>query len=500
MKTMKQKLDDEKSLELFKQNIDQIISEIEEDPDKIDEMDLSEEQISAIRQHINPYVNTITGSNKITCLSHTNMTKDYLTKLLTTTMIGFLYRMCDEYEILDEELNQEINDDDFMDEVPNPDLNDEVLVNTKKENIYRDVKLNYIKEHNLAPTKEVDGNIVFIDEVKNVLENTQLSEDDELNISTESNNQFAEFFKPRYVLNQVKRAEYVDNLIKHQSQEEQVIIKRFLNKLFEYNPDLHTQSSYHENIKDPERRSLKPVSREEKDKTKHMTLEQLLHTKTPPNDTFLRLNYYYDVNHEEMRDVVRDIYCCKPDIDVVINVYEQFDSIEEAEHYVKKHQDEVKTDILTLTNNSWNFIGPFKKNRERINFYNKNTAILEAIFKQQEEDSKLGAELMKDRVRKKKVRNTKYMGKDAPEFKKFIKENPSGASSLGAIKITNEDEEKVEITEEYEIAETGAKIDEDGIPEDSVKIGVTSINAKTGKVKSSEIYTKAKAPENMGGI
>ena len=30
---------------------------------------------------------------------------------------------------------------------------------------------------------------------------------------------------------------------------------------------------------------------------------------------------------------------------------------------------------------------------------------------------------MKDRVRKKKVRNTKYMGKDDPKFKEYLKQN-----------------------------------------------------------------------------
>ena len=43
-------------------------------------------------------------------------------------------------------------------------------------------------------------------------------------------------------------------------------------------------------------------------------------------------------------------------------------------------------------------------------------------------------------------------------------------------------------------------VDDEGIPEDCVKIGVTAINAKSGNVKSSEIYTKSKAPDNIGGV
>lgn len=491
VQTLQEKIKIEKDLKEFKENIDNFIQELEE-LDNEEEQNkrlesLTDEQISEIRKYVSPYTNTITGSNKFTCLSHTNITKEYFTRLLTTTLIGFLYRMCDEYEILDDELTEQVNENDFVEEMPNPDLNDKELYSSKEDEIFNRVKYNYIKENNLTPEGATT--------TKEIFTQVQLTEDDEMNISSMANKELLDFFKPKRSLNKLKLIEHVESLVKKQSQEEQQVIKRFLNKLFEYNPDLHAKSAYHDIVHDPERRPLKPVSRKEKDDTKNMTIEQLLHTKVPPNDTFLRFNYYYDVNHEEMRNAVRDLYCYKPDIDVVINVFEQFDTLEDAEKYIKKHQDEIKTDILTLTNNSWNFIGPFKKNRERINFYNKNTEILEEIFKQQEADSKLGAELMKDRVRKKKMQNVKYMGKDSPEFRKYLKENPNYASSMGAVSVDGE--EKVRVVEEYEIAETGANIDEDGIPEDCVKIEVTSINAKSGSVKTSEIYTKAKEPEML---
>lgn len=496
---LKEQIETKKSLEYFKENIDDIINDIENDPESID--NLTEEQLTELRKYINPYGRTIDSDDKsYTCVSYTNMTKEYLTKLLMTTMVGFTYRMCDEYEILDDELNVEINDEDFMDEVPNPDLDDELLVNNTRNNIYDRLKYEYIKNNDLIPTHEVDGEIVKMDNIVEIFKNVNLSEDVELDLQKNTNEEFTNTFKPKKVLNKVRKMEFIENAIQEQSKYEQKIIKNFLNKIFEYNPDLHTKSIYHENTKDPERNPIKPVSKEEKDQTKTMSMEQLLHTKIPSNDTFLRFNYYYDVNFENMQKVVRDLYCVKPDIDIMINVYDKFNKLEDAEHFVKKHKNEVITDILTLTNNSWNIIGPYQQNRERINFYNDNTAILESIFKQQEEDARLGAELMKDRVKKKKMRNVKYMGKDDPKFKEYLKHNPSEVSSMGAVKVNEDDEEeKYQIVEEYEIADTGAKIDEDGIPEDSVKIDVMSVNARTGKVRSSEIYTKAKDPDSSGG-
>lgn len=487
--SLQEKLSNKKSLDEFKLNLESLIQDLEENPEIIEK--LTEDEITEVRKFINPYGRTIGSENKsYTCLSYTNMTKEYLTKLLTTTMIGFVYRMCDEYEILDDELTTEINDEDFMEAIKNPDHSDQQYLKNTEEKYYTDLSYQYILDNNLNNTEYTEKG--------DILKNVVLSEDNVLVISKLVREAMDKFLEPSYVLNCVKKTEHIDKLITEQSKYEQTIIKRFLNKVFEYNPDLHTQSVYHENKQDIERNPIKPVSREEKDNVKNLTTEQLLHTKIPPNDTFLRFNYYYDVNFEQMQDVVRDIYCVKPDIDIMINVFDKFESLEETEHFVKKHKNEVITDILTLTNNSWNVIGPYQQNRERINFYNDNTAILESIFKQQEEDAKLGAELMKSRVKKKKVRNTRYMGKDDPKFKDYIKNNPSAISTMGGIKVNEDGEEEYEIVEEYEIADTGALIDDEGIPEDALKIGVTSVNAKTGDVSATDIYTKAHDPKDGG--
>lgn len=482
--SMQDKLDNEKSLKYFKENIDKFIEEIEQDPERIEQ--LSVDEITELRKYLQPY-NTINGDNKYTCMSIININQDYQKKLITTSMIGFLYRMCDEYEILDDELTEKINENDFEEEVQNPDKYDQDIIKNKQTNLYLKHKYNFIIENNLVP-----NDTLSIDNKDEITKLVTLSDNNELYIQQLVNNEINEYFKPRKVINRLKLSNYINTKVKEQSLYEQEIIKRFLNKLFEYNPDIHTESVYHENIKDPERRLLKPINKNEKDNIKHMTIEQLLSTKIPPNDTFLRFNYYFDQNYENMRDMVTHIYSTKPDLDFAINIFGTFDNLDETENFIKKHKNEVITDIYTLTNNKWNIMGPFKENRERVNFYNDNTAILESIFKQQEEDSKLGSELMKDRIRKKKIRNIRHMGKDSEEFKNYIKNNPNAVQHMGAI---NCDDEKYEIVEEFEVADGGIPVDEDGIPENAVKIDVMSINAKSGNIKTTELYTKAKAPD-----
>ena len=55
--------------------------------------------VREMRRKINLYGRTIQGSDKVITFSHSNHTKEYYTSLVTTAMIGFLNRMCDEWEV-----------------------------------------------------------------------------------------------------------------------------------------------------------------------------------------------------------------------------------------------------------------------------------------------------------------------------------------------------------------------------------------------------------------
>ena len=300
-----------------------------------------------------------------------------------------------------------------------------------------------------------------------------------MNIQQNVNMEVTNRLKPTKYFNNEKFLAKKYELVKQQSEEEKKVISRFLNKFFKYNPSEHT-SEVLANINDPEK--TKP--------TNTTFLDNI-----PPNDTYGRFQYYFDVNYEELREAVFYLYNEKPDIEVALNIYETFPTIEECTEYINKNKDKVITNIMTLTNYKWNLLGPFKQNRERITFYNENTQVLENILKQQEEDAKMGKKLLDERVRKKKVKNVKEYGKTDPAVAKYLKEHPSEISA-NAHKVDIQ-EDKVIVTEEIEVSESGAKVDEDGTPEDAIEIGVTSINLKDNKISTTKIYTKAHAPETQ---
>ena len=72
--------------------------------DELDEVSLSkmtDDEVLELRKQLNPYGRTIEGSDKILTYSYTDLQFEYTKKLVTTTMIGFLNRMCDEWRVPD---------------------------------------------------------------------------------------------------------------------------------------------------------------------------------------------------------------------------------------------------------------------------------------------------------------------------------------------------------------------------------------------------------------
>lgn len=453
--------------------IEDLIKELESNPDAINTM--SEEELSEIEKNLNPYGTTIYGDEKYTCLSFTNLRERYMTKLLTTGLIGFTYQMCKEHSVDEDDMNVKLNVNDYLTIKEHPDKHNEVITSCLFDQAYNDYILKD-KEAKLAEESKNEGDDV----------SGEVSEEvDEYDLEAKATQHANDFLKTFF-----KDVEYIDldrmendklKLCSVQTEEEKKVIKRFLNKLFKFDPNTHAVNSFSKSMQelDPER----VLSRNED-----------IYNNVP-NDTYNRFQMYYDVNYDKLREAVMYLYNEKPDIEVAMNVYDSFSSLEECNDFVEKNKNKVITSIYTLTNNKWNLLGSFKQNRERLNFYNKNTTILENIIKQQEADAKTGKELLSKRVKKMKTKNVKRYGKDHPNFVKYKQQNLDGVYDSTITKIT-EDDDGIVVESEVEISDTGSKIDSDGVPEDALEIKVTSINAASHEVKQSTIYTKAQEPES----
>lgn len=402
---------------------------------------MSNEEVLELRKKLNPYGRTIEGSDKILTFSYTDLQFEYTKKIITTTMIGFLNRMCDEWRV-----------PDGIPIIP----------------VY-----DYVRD----PSK--------LDDFEKTLQNPDIMKKD------------LEFNK----LTMSKR----------------VIIKEFLEDMFQYNPDLHVRSAYKPNPmdyerniidtpagqlaihelskKDPEfKESMLMYEREKQlkervdekggekannvpapDKLVSDVIKQVTEM-IPPADIFHRFHYYYESNYEELKAIVTDLYCDKSCFETAINPYSWHDNEEDAEKFINKHRDEVISTIIKAHSGKWNIFSPYKKVRDSVKYFNKKTAVLEEIAKQIESDAKMGSELMRKRIKIKKKKNIDEVGPDDESFNKWRSQNSKlkemGAESIKPSEYENQDE-----------------ID------DALEVPVFRISNGGTKLERTVFYTEAVAPE-----
>jgi hypothetical protein len=478
-------------------DFDKLLDIVKLDASLID--NLSDEQITMLRTKLNPYGRTVEGSGKLTCLSITNLSEQYMKKFLMTSLIGFLYRKCDEYELDDGEPPT------LMDDFP------KFLAE------YKDAKAKAV-----VAKKWLDDNEAFV--------SIGVTEEDSKTtkpVERTTTGRIEENNEPNVFADVGMKLDCVRAVARYEGFEKRLLVRQFIDSIFQFNPDHHVRSAYSDNPLDPERQAPDHVT--QKDKLKKdvkvltgksgatMTLDvptvpevsgvsgvsgvpevskepsrtDNVHVNhIPPLDTFHRWSYYIDTNYEEIRVAVQDLYCEKPDLEFAINPYDQFNDTESSNKFIQKHKNEVIADVLTLTNGKWNLCGSFKKNRERINFYNEKTAVIEEIFKQIELDKKLGADMMRKRVNRKKKINIAECGPDPEALINYKKEHPSHFENMGA--------ENVSLEKKKNVAEDNVifKVHEE-CPYDAVQVDVFDFRSGGSTVKKSEFFTQAEDPEQQ---
>lgn len=293
------------------------------------------------------------------------------------------------------------------------------------------------------------------------------------------------------------------------------------------------------------RRYLYPIpSRKDKDDTLGRAEARKAVEVIPPQDTFHRWAYYTEVNYEELRVATECIYNEKPDLDWAIGLWEIFEGPEDEvkkqfDAYCERYQDEVPSIVRKLDVGSWSLLGDFKKSRENIKFYNKHTEVLKRIIDRHTEDKKLGADLMRKRVRDLKAKNIADSGPDAPGLKQYQK-TATTVPSLGAEKVISAIEMRrlerargdVKAARELEVLEQNeAKIIEFGriaanrplsqvetyelrdakaalekalesinVPENALQVDCFTHDTKSGEFTKSHFFTQAEKPEHMEQI
>lgn len=438
---------------MVKTDLNALLEEAINDEKRLEEnlMNMTAEELEELLRQAQPYksLGTAAPTKQVLC-SVSNLREVYLKKFLMTGLSKYLQQMATEWTIEDEDLVSPPLKEDFEVERP-AEFNEEDI--TQRTNIYLNLLEKKYKQ--IFPN---DGLVNYEDmELK-------LSEDDLLDINVETNNKFKELITPVKTLNQIAFNEAIEGAIKDQSDEEKKVISRFINRLFVFDSNEHEQEGKHEIVDDPER----------EEETKFVA---------PPNDTFVRFDKYLSINHDNIRELTKNLYNVKPDLEHAMIVYDIVDNQAEAEKWIAKNGSVSKFDIISFNLNTWTLLGDFKQNRERIEYYNKHNQIIKKMLEQAEKDNVLGEDMLKKRVKTQKIKSTKVFGKDDDKLKAY--------QDLAGVKIENLEDGNVQVTTEALVDSKGTlhKTDEDGDPVDLVEVPIIEIKSD-GTVEKSKFFTE----------
>jgi hypothetical protein len=211
----------------------------------------------------------------------------------------------------------------------------------------------------------------------------------------------------------------------------------------------------------------------------------------PPVDVFHHYTRYLTNHYEELRAVCAEYYNEKPDIEYSVIYYDHFDSPEAAREYKIQHENEFKQEVMTIENSGITLIGPFKENRERIDFYNKNTEILKKMTEQADRDQKLGKDLMDKRTQKQKKKNVAELGPDDSRLSAYSKSNNT-VKNIGVKKTMT-------IEEQQEYYKKHREEQEKEIPDDSVQVRMFYTKEVDGKMtlEDTVFHTQAESPLHL---
>jgi hypothetical protein len=454
--------------------LDAILSELKEK----DLAELPPDKILELRKKVNPYGRTIEGSDNYLNFSITQISHEYWKKFITTSMVAFLNRMCDEWKV-----------PEGVPVIPVYEyLEDKTKLETPKLIIDRKVEKS-IKEWEFN-RKWMEKRII----VKEFLEEfLQFNPDEHVRSAYRPNRgdktrdpvdtpagdlavkhlsaSDKEFAAKENLYNEVMKMKDDKKTDEVKTSDKKTDEVKTSDKKTD---EVKKESKVKVVIDKDGRKKLVRTHAPDKIKGVDPTVAETTREMIPPHDIFGRFKLYYTSNYEQLRDAVKDLYCEKPDLELAINPYSWHDSADKAEDFKKKHRNEVIAEVFTAHSGKWNFFDTFKEQRDNVNFYNDSTIVLEEIMKQNERDGKLAKDMMAKAVKKKKKVNELLDGPDAESFKKWRQQN-SEINKLGASYL-------------------GGQASDD-CPTDAVQVDVWKVAKGGMEIAKEHFFTQAETPD-----
>ena len=474
----------------------ELSARITSDPEFINNMDPAE--VVELRKQLDPLGSIAKTKKSYVNMSIVNWRESYLRKLFMTAMVGYLYRIADEYES-EEEIAREnarfaklteqmdTNSEEFKTAQGVHDDRVKLILSTSRGIIKRFLNRNF----NYNPDVHVRGSHTDAKTDPERKDKDDLIRETCLQAESASmiENKMQEKPEAYYKFNRNSLLTVYNHTVE---------VTNCLKSALSVMLDPHVDIEDKQGVLIKKYKQLRDIADELKKVAEPLVAADTIDAIKidPPADVYHNFNRYFTNHYEQLREVCKALFNEKPDLEYAITLYDTFKTPEAAREYKIQHESEFRSEVFTIESGAVTLLGPFNENRQRVNFYNKNTEVMKRMMEQMESDHKLGKDLMEKKVRKEKKKNIDEMGVDNPGLAAYAK-TMNTVQDLGAKKILTREEQ-----EEYVAAKKKAEqLREDyEIPDEAIQVDVffPKTNAD-GEVELSKtkFYTQAEAPLHM---
>lgn len=435
---------------------------------------LTSEDMIRIREATNPYRKPLYNpGEKILKFSYINMPLEYTKKFVTTSLVGFLYKMAYEYVDINLNSSKEISkkkeyvsesEGEFAVEYNNrireynirslerhyatfKDKSLEDYARWMRAKTITFCKLMEFKERELSGRKE----LLYGNE-----EITQTIVDD---LEKEAIN-FCKLNKIRYEavfpvdttpsideIEQIKENLKVERGIKKTLQdkqrERQDQILDFLDYYLKYDPNHHIRlgytPSYDKDLSEKIKKNPNAYkhikytvpeigSSDGKKQAELIVTDKFEEYLIPPVDTFHAMNAYIGSNYEALRQATNTIYGDTSTFENVVIAREVFTNESKAKEWHDKYKDDFDMSVMDIPFGQWTYVDDWKENRDKTDINDEKNQLIKQMIETRKQEEKVGRDLLKKKRNKMPGR---VDDKDLP-FE-------SQASQLGAERYTDED-------------------------------------------------------------
>lgn len=478
-------------------NLRSLADQVIADPDSV--TNLTKDEMDNVNRHLNPLGNIITGKKKHANMTVINWRAEYHKKLIVTAFAGYLYTVAGEY-VPEKEVNAAKRDLNATisfiktELADDPKKQDTFILRARKEHDER-VKL---------MTTTARGLIIrFLDR------HLEYNPDLHVRKATQDNKVDGKS-RPAEIERICKNNETVDRISKKLSsqpekmftymRENLLATRTYMNETLEaLKPIINTLSSIkgnHPEVGDAHGIMLKKYTQI---KMRNNELAKIalplaeadslaMWKRNPPVDVFHQFNRYFINHFEQCSDVVASLYHERPDIEFAVIFYDCHDTEADARNYRVAHESEFRADVFSIENSGVTLLGPYRENRDKLDYYNKNTEILRLMHSQIESDHHLGKDIMEKQLKKKKAENIRENGPDAPGLMEYSRAT-NVMQDLGVKKILSPEEQQ-------EISKAQTTIADAECPDEGIQVDVF-YPTQDGELKKRVFYTQSEAPLHM---